>query len=92
MFKIVNLFVSDVDRAGKDHCAINAKCILDVVMATVMEVLGNAFVIQTGVVFYVIKVSHPIVFSFEKSRKFNIWRTIEYLYTMSIRIDLNSNR
>lgn len=29
-------------------------------MATVMEALGNAFVIQIGVAFYVIKVSHIV--------------------------------
>lgn len=52
------LFVSDVVRAGKDHCVTNAKCIRDVGMAIAMEALGNVSVTLTGVAFYVIKVSH----------------------------------
>lgn len=45
---------------GKGRCAINAKYILDVGMATVMEALGNVFATLTGVAFFVIKVSVSI--------------------------------
>lgn len=51
-------FVSDVDRVGKVRCVTNAKCIQDVGMVIAMEVLGNVYAIQTGVAFYVIKVSY----------------------------------
>lgn len=48
---------------GRVHCVINVKYILDVDMATVMEVHGNVFAILTGVAFYVIKVSVTLKFN-----------------------------
>lgn len=63
---IMFVFVSDVVRVGKVHCAINAKCIQDVDTVIAMEALGNAFATLTGVAFYVIKVSNRKQLSIEK--------------------------
>lgn len=55
---------ADVVQDGKDHYVINAKYIRDVGMDIAMEVLGNVFVTQIGVAFYVIKVSTEVLVVF----------------------------
>lgn len=51
-----SLFFSGADQVGEEISVINASHILVVSMAIVMDPPGNAFVIQTGVAYYVIKV------------------------------------